>query len=425
MQVLLMQILFIFGVSFFANLTQAATYYVSTTGKDDGNEIGSFTAPFKTIAKGSRKLAPGDTLYMRGGTYSESMIHGAYGFTFKNGISKSAMTRFMPFQNEKVIVKPPVRAAGEANFVVWFSRNTQYVEILNLVLDGTNITYLGKQALTSIAHAVVKMDASYEQNLGAKNNRIINNEIRFGGVGIQGGGDNEIIGNKIHHNRVYGIYTSFDNGLIEGNLIYDNAGCGLHLFQQNHAVNGWVVRNNRFYGNGDNYYPKYSPYFGVNKRPVPAVVLARGKNQFYNNLVYNNVNGGVSVFGNADNTLVANNTIYGNGKYGISVADTVNNARIINNIISNNGSVIIDSGVGTIMPKNNLITDPGLVNAAAGDFRLKAGSPAINKGATLTEVLFDFTKSLRPAGAYDIGAYEYGAAKAVTLSAPTNLRVND
>ena len=45
------------------------------------------------------------------------------------------------------------------------------------------------------------------------------------------------------------------------------------------------------------------------------------------------------------------------------------------------------------------------------DFHLRAGSPAIDKGITLAEVITDIESTPRPQGAgFDIGAYEYSSA---------------
>jgi hypothetical protein len=56
---------------------------------------------------------------------------------------------------------------------------------------------------------------------------------------------------------------------------------------------------------------------------------------------------------------------------------------------------------------NHLSTDPKLVNPAAHDFHLKDGSPAIDKGATLSDAPRDHDGCVRPRGnAYDLGAYE-------------------
>src|SRR5712691_1573468 len=48
--------------------TQAATYYVSTSGSDAS--AGTLAAPFATLQKAVNLANPGDTIYMRGGTYA-------------------------------------------------------------------------------------------------------------------------------------------------------------------------------------------------------------------------------------------------------------------------------------------------------------------------------------------------------------------
>src|SRR5690242_9276832 len=45
------------------------TYYVSTTGSDSG--AGTITSPWRTLARSMTRLSPGDTLFVRGGTYAE------------------------------------------------------------------------------------------------------------------------------------------------------------------------------------------------------------------------------------------------------------------------------------------------------------------------------------------------------------------
>lgn len=422
-----------FSVGFFVvSSAHAATYYVSVNGGSDSNP-GTEAAPFKTLVKASKTMSGGDTVYIRAGIYNEGMTHnfGNNGlFVFKNGTSKSNMTRFLAYPGEealakgyttndngRVIIKPPRGWMGPDNggatFALHFSSNTQYIEIAGLVFDGTNSSRPGTTSYTG----PVKFDGSYKDNIWAKNNRLIKNEIRYGG-GLGGGGGNEIIGNWIHHSRVYGIYTAFDNGLFEGNLVEDNDGYAIHLFQQNHRVNGWIIRNNILRRSGGNYRPTSHDRDGSLK-PLPGVVLTRGSSQFYNNLVYDNPYGGVTVGLGARNMLVANNTVYGNGKHGIKVNSSFagsQNTRIINNIsFGNGGAQIDDNGTNTTL-QNNLTTDPKFVNPAAGDFGVQAGSPAIDKGMTLAEVKDDFTSKARPEGAaYDIGAFEGAGSKADVL----------
>ncbi len=369
----------------------AATYYVATNGSD--SNPGTESAPFKTIAKGSQTMSGGDTLYIRAGTYDESLNN------FKNG-NPSAYTRFTaaPGDEGKVIIRP------SADFVVFFSVDTAYVEVSGMVLDGSNVKFM-----------TVKINHSFTPAFkNAHHIRLLRNDIIGGDYsGILGGADCEIIGNRIHDAGDYGIYTGGgSNGVIEGNIIYNNGGFAIHLFEQNHPVNGWIIRNNIIYDNGKGYRKDRSNEFQV----APAVILTRGSSQFYNNIVYGNPNGGVVVSLGAKNMLVANNTVYGNGKYGIRMTVSSENTRIVNNIsYGNNGSQIDDGGENTTL-QNNLTTDPKFVNPAAGDFGVQAGSPAIDKGMTLAQVPTDFTSKARPEGAaYDIGAFEGAGSKANVL----------
>ncbi len=374
----------------------AATYYVATNGSD--SNAGSEAAPFKTIARGSKALNVGDTLYIRAGTYAEAMRHGQDGFVFRSGTSKSSMTRYAAYPGEerRVIVKP----LNQINHMVDFG-GTSFIELSGLVLDGTHASnydagYGSKGYVVSLQYV--------------KNIRLLNNEIRYGRMGIKQGGGNEIIGNEIHHMRAYGIYTGEDSGLMEGNIFHDCGAYAIHHFQQYETVNNWVFRNNILYNNGRGYYFRRAPGAIPELRKTDAVIIGKGNgNKFYNNLVYNNHAGILVGYGSSD-ALVANNTIYGNETWGMQISSSFSgstNTRVTNNISwGNGGQQIIGNGTNTKL-ENNLTTDPRFVNAGGYDFGVQAGSPAIDKGVALAEVPTDFTGKARPEGAaYDIGAFE-------------------
>ena len=80
---------------------------------------------------------------------------------------------------------------------------------------------------------------------------------------------------------------------------------------------------------------------------------------------------------------------------------------IKNNIMFQNSGTLI-SDVSDTVATNNLTSNPMFKSAAGGDFSLQSGSPAINSGATLTDVSFDLNYGERPkGGSYDVGAVEY------------------
>src|SRR5438093_817612 len=60
----------------------AATYYVATTGNDSRSCVTSqtITTPKQTIQSGIACLTAGDTLYLRQGTYQESILSGSPSF---------------------------------------------------------------------------------------------------------------------------------------------------------------------------------------------------------------------------------------------------------------------------------------------------------------------------------------------------------
>jgi hypothetical protein len=67
------------------------------------------------------------------------------------------------------------------------------------------------------------------------------------------------------------------------------------------------------------------------------------------------------------------------------------------------------------------MADPMFASYPAADFRLQAGSPAIDRGS-VANISSDINGSSRPLGnGFDIGAYESGSMP--TLAPPVNLRL--
>ncbi|HML73249.1 MAG TPA: right-handed parallel beta-helix repeat-containing protein [Anaerohalosphaeraceae bacterium] len=79
-------------------------YFVSPTG-NDRNDGRSVETPFATIAKAIQTARPGDTVYLRGGIYRQSISLGAdTSARFNTNASKSARITFQSFPNEQAVI---------------------------------------------------------------------------------------------------------------------------------------------------------------------------------------------------------------------------------------------------------------------------------------------------------------------------------
>lgn len=378
---------------------QAATYYVAKTGRD--SNPGTLSSPFLTIKKGVSALKSGDTLYVRAGTYAEYFADG-----IASGSSWSSPTTLAAYPGERVVIAPSSGAR------VFQFKNARYIVLDGFVLDGRNVTA-----------NVIKIMAP------ARHIRVKNSEaMNAPGQGILVAPDapyNEFINLKVHHNGGsrgdldHGFYIESDGNLIERCDIYANAGKGIQIYNgyAGKTANKNVVRYNKIHDNAR-----------LGQRGVGMILSSGSGNVAHTNLIWNNA-GGIQVDYGAVGAKVYNNTIYKNNGYAIYLGKgTADNNSVPSSgaLVRNNILYANTSGITNVMPgttvSNNLIADPLFANAAAFDFRLRSGSPAIDAGVSLSGegIATDFAGSPRPLGAaFDIGAYEYaGSATAPAAPAP-------
>ncbi|MFH0980295.1 MAG: right-handed parallel beta-helix repeat-containing protein, partial [Planctomycetota bacterium] len=139
------------------------------------------------------------------------------------------------------------------------------------------------------------------------------------------------------------------------------------------------------------------------QRPISNV-------QIFNNTLYNNGRdgwGGGIVIQNPDaqGVVIRNNICSGNLSFQIAVnaAMLVENVTVDHNLIDG-----YRGGEDEIYGDDYVEGDPAFADAAAADFHLQEGSPAIDAASATNAPATDFDGNPRPAGAgYDIGSYEY------------------
>lgn len=290
-------------------VVHAATYYVATNGSD--SNPGSQGAPFRTIAHGLRHLQPGDTLYLRGGTYAEP-IHSDR-TTLRGGTSWTTAVTIASAPGETATV------AGAYLVDNLASPQFAYLILDRLVLDG---------GLTLYAHHVRVQDSE------------IKNSPQNGIMSY--GSHLEFLRLDVHHNGVangydHGIYHAGSDSLIADSHIWANGGYGIHVFHQSGGADRNLVVNNRVHDN-----------LGGGGWSCGMVIATGEGNQAAYNEVYNEPVCGLQVGTNgyAGSHRACANTIR-NTPIGIKVLPGAQAALVVDNQFTQVGTLIEDLGRGT------------------------------------------------------------------------------
>src|SRR6185295_8802659 len=183
-----------------ATLAQAATYWVSKSGSNS-NGCTNTTTPQTTgakltIAAGIACLSSGDTLDIRGGTYTERITTPPSG-----GGSYASATTIAGYPGETVIIRPTLSHQGAID-----ASSISYVIFQNLQIDGQNIDNEHNVSIGPPSHHVRFDNVDSYDN--SKNSPSTN---PFAGYFIDAP-NTEIINSELHHNGAYANPFTFTGG---------------------------------------------------------------------------------------------------------------------------------------------------------------------------------------------------------------------
>jgi parallel beta-helix repeat protein len=376
-----------------------ATYYVSPNGSDLNN--GSLNAPWKTIQRAANIAAGGDTVYVRTGTYNETVK-----FTRSGSSGTGQRIIFRNYPGEL----PAVDATGKSvvdgqsgvftlesvsyvtiegfdikNFTTSSTKNVpigiyvrgagSYVEILN-----NHISYIKNNANSGDANALGLLVAGTEVPTSINNIIISGNELDHLVLGsseslsINGNVEHwKVINNKVHDNNNIGIdaigfeetnpndaYNQARDGLISGNLVYNISSYGNPAYGNDYAADGIyvdggkrIIIENNIVHNTD---------FGIE-----LASEHKGKSTSYvtvrNNLVWNNNTAGITIGGydadrgTTDYCTIVNNTFLFNDTKKTGAGEFQIQYYANNNVVKNNIFYASSQGI-LISNKNTSSTNP-------------------------------------------------------------------
>jgi PA14 domain len=406
-------------------LAGAADLYVSGSGNDSAAGTSVATA-FRTLGKAAALVNPGDTVWVLNGTYAPVSLS-------QPGAAGAPIT-WRAYAGHA----PEIVNNGEWNSI--------FVGASYQVIDGLTLT--GNNDHVTLAQA----EADYADPGGGG--------PAYNGSGIALDNRNKAPGAIVHHLTVRnttlrkfgcaGIAVLYaDYIVIEHNQIYENAwysryGCsGATIFTANvdapntgathhNSVSGNMMWNNR----GLVKWKEIGQYSDGNGFILDlSAADYNGRTLIADNLAVHNGGSGIHAYG-ARHADIVNNTAYMNGDevgYADIFAGSSTDITLSNNIayaraggrantndgnndVSYNHNVYFNGSVA-VMGAQDIVADPLFVNPGldprTADFRLRAGSPAIDTALVAPSVTpsVDIVGTTRPQGAgLDRGAYEFATA---------------
>jgi len=332
---------------------------------DRGNPGTNPASPVCTCGAGTSRLARGDTMYIRAGTYAwnspdfcywSAQGIPAYGvpplIIPSGGGSWASATVIAAYPGEHVILNGGGAGLGYATPAeswIIFDRLHLADGKLDVTSPDSTPPYCENPAP---AHHIRFQNGSVYSTPGFSGGimflggcghhfEVLNNDLYNAGGGTAGHGCTDPYG-------CYTMYWSGNHSIFDGNRVFDNASYGFHIYASGlDNVSDNVVSNNIFYNNGFYDLRSLNNYGGG----AAMVVGSGARNKVFNNLVFGNW-AGIEIGYRCHNCEVYNNTVYSNEQHGIAIDTSSNHVIVRNNISYNNGRDISNSGPSTTLGPN-------------------------------------------------------------------------
>lgn len=403
-----------------------AEYLVAPGGNNGA--AGTSAAPWATLQHAADVVGPGDRVIVKAGAYQ--------GFYLDTSGTTADPIEF--FAEPGVLINTPTNGAGNQDGI-----NLELAS--HIIIDGFSVTGMPRAGIRSVG-----LDDDMAEFVTIRNVHAYDNGrwgIFTGHVNDLLIENNETSGSVLEH----GIYVSNsgDRPVIRHNVTWGNHGAGIHMNGDasqggDGLITGALVSGNRVYGNAASINGGgFGGGSGINMDGVQ-------NSRIENNLLYDNHASGISLFAQdgaagSSGNVVVNNTIHqaSNGRWALNIQNESTNNTVLNNVLVTQNSfrgaidVSPDSLTGMVSDYNAVVsrftTNGGdsiltlaqwqaatgqdahslsatpaelFENWSGGSYRLRSGSPAINRGTGASAPTVDIDGTPRLNGAVDIGAFE-------------------
>jgi len=411
-----------------------SAYFVSPSGND--NNPGTIEKPWRTIGKAVSRVVAGETVYIRGGVYQESVV------ITRLGTSEKPI-KVLAYPGETPVIDGNNYTLPGSDWGVLLNVAGEYITV-----SGIEVRYSrGMGVVVTGQHNTIdKVKSHHHQQNGilvtGDYNVVENSEVWSNCMSNVNGGSRNGWASGLSAAR------SPEHVVMRKNVVYGNWGEGLSVYEANEVIlednivhDNWsanvyisdatniVVQRNFVYASGvmsggsqvgimmgDE---RYSPA-SANIKVINNIVYGTNRNFYW----WQGTQGG-----GMNNVLIAHNTFVNSvGSAGVIIASgTHQGVEFRNNLVQQDGTlpVIITYKSSGLVFSNNLWSKvPTSAASGSGDvigdaklakagspyqsewYVLTSGSPAIDKAISIAGLLDDYFRNSR-GNPPDIGANEY------------------